>query len=377
MTDLPPHLYTKLGIKEGHPPDVVARASAQRTRLQAGGVVPILSLGHLAHLTGASYRYLREIVERVRDPYLDITRLKRDGGLRALSSPEPFLMEVQRWVLHNILPSTKSHPSSYAYQAGRSIVQCAHEHLGAKWLVKLDLHDFFGTIGELSVYRIFTDLGYSRLVSLEMARICTRLPGPRSDHGYNTYSYPTIRSYAVRARGSLPQGAPTSGALANAAALELDQKLAAAASTHGVVYTRYSDDLTFSAGADFDRGRAATLIGHVGSIIREERFAVHKKKTRVVPPGARHVVLGLLLGPTSVQLLPEFKRRIDVHIRGVDRFGLVQHAAHRGFRSIISLVNHVDGCLAFAVGVDSNHAGQARMRWDAALAKSGFLSGGS
>ena len=85
MTELPPHLYVELGLERGHQRDAVIQASARRNTLIARGVVPILSLGHLAHLTGVSYSYLREIVERKRDPYLEIIRAKHDGGRRIIS----------------------------------------------------------------------------------------------------------------------------------------------------------------------------------------------------------------------------------------------------------------------------------------------------
>ena len=281
-------------------------------------------------------------------------------------------MEVQRWILHRVLPSARNHPSSYAYQTGRSIIHCARAHLGARWLLKMDLHDYFDTIAETRVYGIFRSLGYPPLVSFELARICTRLPLGRYVRQHRPRIYSSIPSYEIYANGWLPQGAPTSGALANAATFKLDQKLARISSQYELTYTRYSDDLMFSGGAAFNRATAARFIDHVRNIVNDDKFIVHDKKTRIVPPGARHVVLGLLLTPEGIRLLPEFKRRIDVHIRGVDRFGLARHVAHRGFRSIFSFINHIDGCLAFAQGVESEYAQYCMERWNSALAKSGF-----
>jgi RNA-directed DNA polymerase len=338
----------------------------------AAGLVPVLSLGHLAYQSGASYGYLREIVERKRDPYDNIARPKSNGLLRAISSPHPPLMEVQRWILRNVLRSVRIHPSSYAYQANRSIVQCAKQHVGARWLVKLDLHDFFGTIAERSVYRVFQQLGYPPLISFEMARLCTRLRGSYLPYQHPNNSYSSIVTYGVPYPGELPQGAPTSGALANATSYRLDRRLNDIASSRGLAYTRYSDDLTFSAGNDFDRDQAVRLIAVVSHTVANEGFRVHKRKTRVVPPGARQVILGLLVDHDSVRLLPEFRRRIEGHIRGVAKFGLAKHAQHRGFRSVLSFVNHVDGCLAFAFGVQPTIAGQLREAWNDALRLGGF-----
>lgn len=372
MADSSPHLYIAQGLAQGHAAEVVSRASIVRSRSLAHGVPPILSLRHLAQLTGVSYDYLREIVGRVRDPYLDIDRRKRDGGIREISSPEPVLMDVQRWLLHNVFSSVPMHPASFAYQRDRSIVQCAEQHVGAHWLVKLDLHDFFGSIQEKRIFDLLLRLGYSKLVSLEIARICTRLRGPRDEGYQNFWAYNAIPSYVVGSQGVLPQGAPTSGALANTVASNLDAKLHDLAASRGLGYTRYSDDLTFSAGPDYDRKQATALIAQVRNIVRDQHFVLHEKKTHVVPPGARTVVLGLLVDSQGVRLLPEYKRRLQVHVRGVGKFGLVEHASHRGFESVLSFVNHVDGLIAFAAGVEREYAQHARGAWNDALARSGY-----
>jgi RNA-directed DNA polymerase len=119
-----------------------------------------LTLGELASRTGASSRYLREVISRRADPYDDITRPKKDGTTRPISSPEPVLMDVQRWLLKNVLRAAPAHHCSWAYQSGRSIVGCASEHIGARWLVKVDVHDFFGSIDEIRVYELFRRLQY-------------------------------------------------------------------------------------------------------------------------------------------------------------------------------------------------------------------------
>lgn len=311
-------------------------------------------------------------MERRRDPYIEILRPKASGGVRTISSPEPPLMAAQRWILHHALKTITLHPASYAYRAGRSMTQCASRHIGARWTVKLDLHNFFGTIDESRVFAVFTDLGYSPLVSFELARICTRLvdahrlPRGRSDR------YVVVPFYSAVARGHVPQGAPTSGAIANAVATPLDQRLSGLASTLNWTYTRYSDDLTFSSSGGRSRSDAVKLVNLVGDAVRAERFEVHVKKTRIVPPGARHVVLGLLLDGSRLRLLPEFKRRVEVHVWGTDHFGLVHHAEHRGFRSILSFVNHVDGCLAFALSVEPEWVAPVREKWEEALERSGM-----
>jgi RNA-directed DNA polymerase len=368
VPDLPPHLYLKRASELGRDLQVSQRAVALTQQLRSRGAEPVYTLGHLAQLNGAPSRYLREVISRSLDPYLDIDRPKRDGRTRPIASPEPMLMDVQRWILHNILAACDLHRCSWAYSPGRSVVACAQSHMGARWLIKLDVHNFFGSIDERKVFAIFHGLGYTRLLSFELARLCTRTAF--GDHGRRVGQAP----YLAMPRGSLPQGAPTSGALANAAMHDLDEKLVGFAERRGLVYTRYSDDIVFSATGTFTRPDAAALINDASSALRGSGLEVHRRKTKVVPPGARKIVLGLTVLDDAVALPREFKRRIEVHVRGVHKFGLVEHARHRKFRSVLSMVEHIDGCIAFARSVDRAFADRLRTEWGAVLRQEGFPS---
>lgn len=372
MEFTPPHLYRAEGARRNVPESVLRKASLAHSRSCVNGLTPILSLRHLSHLTGAPYWYLRNIVSRVEDPYVDIKRTKRNGGHRNISSPEPMLMDVQRWILHNVLEKLSVHSASFAYQRNSSILSCAQRHIGASWLVKFDIHDFFNSIEEASVFEVFHRSGYSRLVSLELARICTRLYTFRTNREFGARKYKIIESYAVGSQGFLPQGAPTSGFLANIVAHAMDSSLYSVAKSQNLVYTRYSDDLTFSAGPDFDRQKASELISVVRKQLGRHGFSMHEKKTGVISPGARKIVLGLLVDSTEVRLLPEFKRRVFVHIRGVDKFGLVHHVEHRGFDSIFSFINHINGMIAFSYGIDPECGAEMQSKWVVALRKSGY-----
>ena len=364
-----PHRYVNEGQRAGRSPDVLQHAASQIETSFSRGATPILSLRHLAHLTGASHSYLRAIVERESNPYKEITLPKKTGGVRPIAAPEPMLMDVQRFILRSALRRVPLHSSSFAYQEHRAILDCAQRHIGAKWLVKMDLHDFFGQVSEKQVYGVFQERGYSALAAFELARLCTRIQGPMW-RGASRYT--AIPTYGGVPLGILPQGAPTSGALANAVATPMDYALSDLARHAGVVYTRYSDDLAFSAGRSFDRAAAANLIGKVTRVVADSGFAVRRKKTRVVPPGARHIVLGLLVDEQDVRLLPEFRKRIEGHIRGVEKFGLVAHAEYRGFRSLLSFISHIDGSLAFASSIEPLWTSRARANWESGLLRNGF-----
>ncbi|WP_367182171.1 reverse transcriptase family protein [uncultured Arthrobacter sp.] len=236
-------------------------------------------------------------------------------------------------------------------------------------MVKMDLHDFFGTVTEASVYRVFRRLGYGKLVSFELARITTRAENAR--HAPWLAASTVIESYAVAGVGVLPQGGPTSGILANAAAARLDKFLQAFALQRGLTYTRYSDDLLFSGLDAFHRSAAEMVTREVSGHIRKAGFVTHRTKTRIVPPGSRNVVLGLLVDD-SVRLMPEHRRRIEVHLRGVEKFGLARHSTHRGFNSVFSFVDHLAGWIAFALGVERERASRWHQRLNQILKREGL-----
>ncbi|WP_082556710.1 reverse transcriptase family protein [Modestobacter sp. Leaf380] len=372
MSQPPPHRYLARGRADGVSETVLRAAVKNTTKTDAHDALSILSLGHLSHLTGAPYLYLRGIVQRTSDPYDDIMRKKQTGGSRLISAPEPVLMDVQRLILERALTGTPMHPASFAYRRKRSTLMCAQQHVGARWMLKFDLHDFFGSITEVQVYKVFRSRGYEPLVSFELARLCTRSTTMPSWSTRHQVRYPVIQSYNGRTLGSLPQGGPTSGALANAVATPLDNSLSDLSHDHGFTYTRYSDDLVFSSANKFDRTVARAIINAVRRCVSGQGFRLHAKKTRIIPPGARHIVLGLMLSDDGVRLTPEFRRRIEVHVHGVSTFGLLAHAEFRRFRSVFSFINHVDGCLAFAESVESPWALRLRGEWQRVLRKEGF-----
>lgn len=378
MTGGSPHLYRQGGRAERKPETLLDAALAQAQAVETTGLAAVLTLNHLAVRTGVSYNYLRDIVSRAFDPYEDLVLKRRNGRrMRPISIPQPPLMRVQRWILHRIASRIPVHANSYAYQVGSSIRECATRHVGARWLIKLDITNFFETIDERRVFRVFHDAGYVRLVALELARVCTRSAWYADHVDASQYAgdarHRVIRQYSQSVLGFLPQGAPTSGALANLIAHDLDVTFSALAARERMVYTRYADDLTFSSIEEFNRGQAAQLIREVRTALQREGFSLHERKTRVVPPGARKLVLGLLVDRDNVRLNRAMRHRIAENVRGVERFGLAAHVSHRQFSSLDGFVRHVSGLLAFAADVEPEWAYAMTERWRAALRANNWL----
>lgn len=369
MTPWPAHDYRRRGAAAGRDPALVNRALAMAHVVQRAGYPAVLTLGHLARLTDVPYSHLRQLVERrTPDPYRRFVIAKRSGGTRLICVPEMNLARVQRWLVENILRPVLPHPASMAYCKGSDIVKCAQAHCATRWMIKIDLRQFFESISEPQVYRVFRTLGYGALVSFELARLCTRLLPPQAKR-YTLARWRAVRSSAIIKDysslniGHLPQGAPTSPMLSNLVMKNTDSELEALAIEEGLVYTRYADDLIFSTNREsFVRADAARVVRSVADVTARAGLRVNPMKTHVVPPGARKIVLGLLVDRERPRLTREFRDRLDMHVHCIETNGWSEHAKRRGFKSVLSMRRHINGVLAYATHVDREWADKYRGR---------------
>lgn len=306
----------------------------------------ITNLEQLAQKSQVSVGFLSDLVGGQIDPYQEFTIPKPRGNApRVISAPSPDLAKVQRDVLDRFLAAPLWSTPSFAYHRGVSIKDCASVHAPAKWLVKLDLQDFFGSVTANRVTATLRGMGLTDEFSSQLAVICTR-QGPH------------------QRKRSLPQGAPTSGMLANLAAKELDKTLVSLAVHFDLRYTRYSDDLTFSSSGKFSRSAALRLVRQVRSKVAAHGFELNETKIRIRPPGSRLIVLGLLVDSNIPRLRNEFKRLLEWHVYGSDRFGIAEYSESRGFGSIEGYLRHVDGLFAHAIDVDRGWAEPIRRKWN-------------
>ncbi len=372
--------YKSQGLQQNRSAQLLDDAIEQSELvIHAGQDCPsILSLNHLAKRTGVGYELLRGFIMRGRlegaeviKPYEKFSIAKRSGGRRYIHIPAPKLMHTQRWINHHILKKQSVHSASQAFQKGSSIQKCASRHCGAKWLIKIDISDFFGSISEIQVYRVFQSLNYQPLIAFELARLCTVTPGERSPR--NRFSHWKVRkhnqeipTYHSPLLGYLPQGAPTSPRLANLTMLGCDNALQIAAQNAGLSYTRYSDDLCFSVRKrDFGRRSAEQFVSGVYAILNKNGFRPHMRKTSIVPPGGKKVVLGLNVDGNSPKLSKEMKDRIRQHLYYLEKYGPIEHAFNRGFDSVWGLKAHLKGLIDFAKMIEVEFAGSSLKQFQA------------
>ena len=226
---------------------------------------------------------------------------KPSGGLRLLEAPRPRLAAAQRRILDTLLAGVPVHEAAHGFVRGRGVGSHAALHTQQAVVIRFDLADFFATLHATRVRALWKALGHSRAAAELLTRLTTvRTPRAVRERLLEACSLPADaipRRRAIAARltqAHLPQGAPTSPALANLCAFGLDLRLAALAERFGARYTRYADDLFFSGPAPL-RGAFVQLRAWVGAIARDEGFALRSDKTRVMPAHQRQFVTGLVV----------------------------------------------------------------------------------
>lgn len=343
-----------------HPPVMAPDPAAA-----AWAVPPIATPGALADWLGLSpaeldwFAGVRGLHSRQPEGPLRHYRyrwLERPGRRpRLLEVPKRRLKAIQRTLLHGVLEYVPAHDAAHGYRRGRSALTCASPHAGRRVVVRFDLRDFFASVRASRVFALFRTAGYPEGVARTLTGLCTNTV---SDDVLRSSPRPAPDGYARFRLPHLPQGAPTSPALANLCAYRLDCRLAGLAAKLRAVYTRYADDLTFSGGEELERSlrRLNVLVCRLGL---EEGFEVNLRKTRVMRRSVRQTVLGVVVNER-----PNVGRAEYDELKAI-LYNCVQHGpaaenrnGHTDFRA------HLLGRIAHISHLNSRRGGRLRALFD-------------
>jgi len=284
---------------------------------------------------------------------------KRSGGRRLIEAPKPRLKRQQRRILHGILDLVPPHPAAFGFVRGRNCLQGAARHAGEEVVVSLDLRDFFVSVPASRVHALFRTLGYPWAVARLLTGLCTvTTPVEVRAELPPDQRYRALPGRALAAP-HLPQGAPTSPALANSAARRMDTRLAALARKMEAAYSRYADDITFSGPRRIVFEGATPLMEIAGEIAAEEGFTLNPAKTRVQGRGARQTVTGLVVN-----------RHLNIRRDAYDRLKAVLHncrlkgpaSQNRDRRPDFRA--HLDGRVAWVEAVNLHRGRRLRIMFD-------------
>ncbi|WP_286344832.1 reverse transcriptase family protein [Frondihabitans sucicola] len=228
---------------------------------------------------------------------------------RLLEVPLDRLRTIQRTVLDELLVQLPVHDAAHGFVRGRTAVSGAALHTGRDVVLALDLVSFFAAVPAGRIYGIFRAAGLPEAVAHLLTGVCThavpsavlaRMP----DGGTIDERFRLRTSLSIP---HLPQGAPTSPALANLSLNRLDRRLAGLAGSVDATYTRYADDLAFSGDAPLASRVRAVLRG-VEAIVVDEGHRLNTAKTRVRRQGVRQTVTGIVVNGTTSPGRAEYDR---------------------------------------------------------------------
>lgn len=267
-------------------------------------------------LAGALEISVKELVffaihrEKERQPhYVTFTIPKRSGGKRLIMAPKRRLKSIQRRLLELLIEKLPVSEHAHAFRKGHSIRTGAEPHVGQRFVLKLDLKDFFPSVTFARVRGLLIAFGYSYPVATCLGVLLTEAERQPVEVDGVVFFVPVGMRHCV-------QGAPTSPALCNALLLRMDHRLAGVAKKYGVNYTRYADDLSFS--GNIDRVTAQKLRVIVNRIISEEGFVVNADKTKLMSQGHRQTVTGVVVNQT-LGLSRQERRRLRAAVHQLEK----------------------------------------------------------
>jgi RNA-directed DNA polymerase len=260
------------------PPEESTKSAIDQ--LIEAGLPPIPNPSMLGLILGVSPKLITAMAFFPKKYYREFHLAKASGGKRKIRAPRTFLKAVQKFILRSILQTQSLPPYVTGFVRRRNIIQNARMHHRAKYLLNVDLKDFFGSVHSARVVRIFRKIGFSDSMAGVLTRLCT----------YDD---------------SLPQGAPTSPYLANLAFAQADASITKLSTSLGITYSRYADDMTFSCPKRFPKN----FEERVRVIAKRSGFDFNYKKTRYSRPGQSKLVTGFLVNE-KVQPPRETRKRI-------------------------------------------------------------------
>lgn len=245
--------------------------------------------------------------------YTDIQIKKKNGKMRMLTVPSRDLKLVQQEICERILNKIPVHDAAHGFVKGRSTLTHAKLHVGKPLVITIDLKDFFESITERQVERIFTRIDAGGLRT------------------FGSDAHSAFFTQLTTWRGSLPQGAPTSPVLSNLVCRNLDLGLSKFMSGIGGVYSRYADDLAFSF-PSLPQYTIDVFFEYVDGYITQEGFSENRSKRRIMKASGRQEVTGLVVNE-RVSIRREDRRKLRATIHQADEIEpwLEGYCAHVDF----------------------------------------------
>jgi retron-type reverse transcriptase len=255
----------------------------------------------------------------------------------------PNLKQAQHWILTNILDKLQVHQAAHGFCRKRSIITNATPHVGADVVINFDLKDFFPSISYKRVKGLFHSFGYSETAATIFALLSTAADVEKLQLDGKTY-------YVAVGDRHLPQGSPASPAITNLLCRRLDKRLTGMADNLGFTYTRYADDITFSASSHNLR-HVCNILRRTESIVTHEGLVINPQKTRVLRNTRQQEVTGVVVNE-KLNVCRKTLRKFRATLYQIEQQGLEGKSwgnstnllfAIAGYANFVAMVNPQKG----------------------------------
>ena len=234
----------------------------------------------MAETLGLSCKFLYLLSNRTPDFYRIYKIPKKNGKFRTIEAPVPILKRIQRYIVNEILVDHASEAVT-AFEPGCSVKCNASFHCGKPIIVSLDIRNFFTSLKYALVLSLFSQNVDEKQSAVMLAKLCTLY-------------------------GHLPQGSAASPRISNLILRDFDAEILKYCQEHGLKYTRYADDLTFSGNPDNEEiteliRLCRRELGKIGLHLNNDKIHIQRKGMRQKVTGV--VVNEKLNAPREVRRL--------------------------------------------------------------------------
>jgi RNA-directed DNA polymerase len=239
--------------------------------------------------------------------YTIFTIPKKSGDLRTISAPNVAVKRLQRILADILVEMYAAKDGVHGYVKDRSIISNGKAHLRKRYLLSLDVKDFFPSINFGRVRGLF--LGHP-------------------------FNFPAVVATAIARlscnSNELPSGAPTSPIISNFICWGLDTHLRKLSFRLGCTYTRYADDISISTNRENFPSALATIThdpysaiisDEIVSVLNKSGFSLNSDKTRLATSRQSQVVTGLKVNE-FLNVDRSFVRQVRAMLNAWEKFGL-------------------------------------------------------
>lgn len=224
----------------------------------------IHSVRALALALGESEQLLQRLAVRADRMYRHVPQEKKVKPGQPPETRDTYdahepLKRVQRKLIDRILSKAVFpeylHGGIRDRKSPRSIHSNAAPHAGARYVILQDIRNFYPSISKRIVDEMFRRLfRFGSGVACLLSSICTR-------------------------EGSTPQGASTSGYIANLVFWDLESKVVEGLQRKGFRYSRFADDITISCGREPSSEELSGIISVITGMLAAK--GCHQKRTKL------------------------------------------------------------------------------------------------